>query len=111
LLDELRDVAVSLAAAGTRLEVVGDVADEDVLERPLLVSLDPRPGLTANQVAPLEPGERRAETVGIARDPLDRATPEDAANDRCVEHDVPLLGRKRVEAGGDEAADRRGEAV
>ena len=77
LLDELRDVAVPLAAPGARLEVVRDVADEDVLERPLLVSLDPGDRVAADQVAPLERGERRAETVGIARDPLERAAPEE----------------------------------
>src|SRR5262249_34235662 len=54
LLDELRDVAVVLASPGAWLKVVRDVADEDVLERPLHVSLDPRRGLTVDQVPTLE---------------------------------------------------------
>ena len=54
LLDELGDVAVALATSGARLEVVRDVADEDVLERPLLVALDQGDGVAAHEVAALE---------------------------------------------------------
>ena len=46
------------------------------------------------------------EAVGIARDTLERALPEDPADDRSVEDDLPLLGRERVETRRDEAADR-----
>ena len=67
-LDELRDVAVPLASAGAWLKVVRDVPDEYVLERPLLVSLDPGHRVPADQVASLERGKGRAEAVaGLAR--------------------------------------------
>ena len=70
-LDELRDVAVPLASAGAWLKVVRDVPDEDVLERPLLVSLDPGHRVPADQVASLERGEGRAEGVRVSRDALE----------------------------------------
>src|SRR4051812_48510613 len=95
-LDELGDVAMAPAPAGARLEVVRDVANEDVLERPLHVSLDPRNRVSVDQVAPLERGKDGAEAVGVARDALERALPEDPADDRGVEDDLPLLGRERV---------------
>ena len=52
-----------------------------------------------------------AEAVGVARDALERAPPEDPADDRSVEDDLPLLGRERVEARRDEAADRAGQGL
>src|SRR2546427_705459 len=49
--------------------------------------------------------------AGIARDALERASPEDPADDRSVEDDLPLLGRERVETRRDEAADRAGQGL
>src|SRR5439155_8912079 len=62
-LDELGDVTVCLAAPGARLEVVRDVANEDVLERPLHVSLDPGNRVSVDEVAALERGERHREAA------------------------------------------------
>ena len=82
LLDELGDVAVAVPAARAGLEVVRDVADQNVRERPLRVSLDPRNGVAADQVAPLERGERiRARQSGSrairSRAPSQKTAPDD----------------------------------
>src|SRR3954447_3578540 len=111
LFDELRDVAVALASACTRLEVVGDVANEDVLERPLHVSFDPGNRIAPDEVAALQRGERCRETARIARDALERSPPEDPTRDRGVEDDLPFVRRKRVETCRDEAADRAGQGL
>jgi len=63
-----------------------------VLERPLVVSLDPGDRVPVDEVAPLEPGEGVGKAVGVARNPLQRAAPEDPSDDRCVEDDLALLG-------------------
>src|SRR5262249_57330125 len=111
LLNELCDVAVPLAAPRARLELVRDVADENVLERPLLVALDPGHGISADQVASLESGQDAAQGRGIARDALERTPPEDPADDRRIEYHVSLLHWERVEACGDEPSDGRGESL
>ena len=94
-------------AAGARQQVVGDVADEHVLERRTAASpsmIDD--ALAADQVAPLERRRAAAEPVGDrASITLERAAPEHLADDRRVEEERALLGRQRVEARGDDAAD------
>ena len=48
--EELGDECVSLRAVGTRQEVVGDVADQNVRERELLLALDDRRGLAPDEI-------------------------------------------------------------
>ena len=110
-LDELRDVAVPLTSAGAWLKVVRDVPDEYVLERPLLVSLDPGHCVPADQVASLERGKGRAEGVRVSRDALDGTPQKSRPAIEASRMTSRSSHRQGVEAGGDKAADRRREAL
>ena len=107
LFDELGDMPVSLAPARARLKIVGNVANEDVFERPLHVSFDPRHRVTVDEITPLESRERLPETIGVASDPHERALPEDPAADAGVQDYLALVGRQGVQASGYEPSDRR----
>ena len=94
-------------AAGTRQELVGDVADEHVAERVLLVPLEgghvSRPTRSRrSSSASAAPSASR-----VRRHSLERATPEHLAGHRRVEQHRALARRQRVEACRDQPPDRR----
>ena len=94
------------AARSTRKPLVGDVPDQRVLERELLVASNPRDGFPAEG-----PLLERAEQGGeiLARiDARECASPEDATDDGRVDEDASLVGRQSVEAGRDDRANARG---
>src|SRR5215218_11238307 len=103
-LEEARDDVVPLPPCGAGEPLVRDVPDEPVLEAELVLALQARDRLAANQVAPLERAEKSTR-VALRLDRLQGAVPEGPADDRRVEEQRPLRGGKRVEPRGDDAAD------
>ena len=89
---------------------VRDVTDEQVAEDVLALLSDGRAPLPAHELLPLEPVQ---EQLGFApvpvADPLERAEPEDLADDGRVLEQELLLDRKRIEARGDDSLHRLGE--
>ena len=59
LLEEASHYPVSLAPCRTWQRLVGDVAEQAVLEGELLVALDSRDGLAADEIARLEGAQAR----------------------------------------------------
>ena len=88
---------------------VRDVTDEQVAEDVLALLSDGRAPLAAHELLPLEPVQKQ---LGLApvpvADPLQRAEPEDLADDCRVLEQELLLDRKRIEAGGDDSLHRLG---
>src|SRR5258707_6148275 len=106
-LEELRDERVASRSVCPRQEVVGDVADEDVSEGPLLLALDDRRRLSPDEIAELELYEDALDVRARRADGAQRAVPEDLADDRRVEEQRTLALRQGIEARGDDPADAR----
>src|SRR4051794_11770219 len=104
--EELRHRLVPPRTIRAREELVRDVADEHMGERPLLLVLDERARLSPDQVAPLELLEDVVE-VGLGGQGEQCAVPEDLADDGGIQEDRAVAGRQRVEASCDQAADAR----
>ena len=111
LLEERGDRGVALAALRARERLVRDVLDEPVLERELLVALDPGDRLAADEVALPRASRAACDRSRPLVDARERAPPEDAPDDGGVDSTVRSVGRQRVEAGGDDRADARRQLV
>src|SRR5690242_12998105 len=95
---------VPLGAGAARDLAVGDLADEHVAERVLLLPADRGTALPAHELLPLErvqplPGSLQL----VVSDRAYGTEPEDLAEHRRVLEELLLLGRKPVEAGGDDS--------
>ena len=108
LLEVLRNRRVPLPSGGPRQRPVGDLTDQDVLERELTVALHPAHRLTADQVAGLERVQHRVGLL-LVTDRRERPPPERLADHRRIEQDRALLGGKDVDARGDRLAHRARE--
>jgi len=110
LLEELGNPGVPLAPLGARQELIGDVADQDVLETELLLALDDRAGVPDDQVTPLEGAEqlgRHAERLWEAfPDARVQSTGDRLTNRRYVAAPCKLLGTHRAALEGLPATNR-----
>ena len=98
---------VELAASRPREELVGDVADQHVLERVLVVALDRRDSLAPDQVAALEVLEQLGQAVADIGHALEAALPEHLALHGGVDQHRSLGRGQGVQARRDDPADRR----
>ena len=106
-----RPRACRSCAPRPRQQVVGDVADQDVLEAVLLLALDDRHSSRGGPGRGARARRAARRCRRLAGDPLERAAPEDLADNGGVEQQRPLGGGQRVEPGGDDPADRRRQRV
>ena len=99
-LDPFRSALMLLRACSTRDLRVRDVADEQMAEDVLALLAHGRTPLPAHELLPLEAmQEQLGLTPVTAADPLERAEPEDLADDRCVLKQQLLIERLERRAG------------
>ena len=109
-LDPRRRGSVQVGAPRTRDLPVGDVAHEPVAEDVLVLAGHGGATLALDELLADERVHGRVDgrRIGFA-ERGDRTDPEDAADDRRVLERGLLLGRQRVDPGGDQPLDRLGE--
>ena len=106
---------VVLAPAGAQHAVVGDVAQQGVLEEELARGLERRELPLEDEVAREQVVERvarrrrRRHGLALGRQVGDRVVPEDPADDRGSLQRSPFRRGQRVETGLEQALERRGD--
>src|SRR5207249_6634 len=94
----------------TRDLSVRDVADDNVAERILGLVGDCAALLTTNELLASERAQARLDLLATCMSGcVQRAGPEDLAQDRCILQDALLLYREQIEPCGDDALHRLGQ--
>ena len=107
-LDPLGDSAVLCRALGARDLPVRDVPNEGMAERVLALVLDRRAPLAPDERLAFERVERRRGVLALSSE---RAAPEDLPDHGCVLEEILLGSLEAVEAGCDDALERRQREV
>ena len=110
-LDPVRKSDMEIRPATLRQLVVGDIPDEDVLERELALGSHSRNLMFMHEISALacsEMPKQFALLAAVALQARDGAGPENRADDRSVLSKTFLRRRELVEAGDDQALQARG---
>ena len=110
LVDPLREHAVLLRPQRLAHPAVGDVADQHVLEAECAIAGDGRPFLRDDEFVVEQAVEQRVD-FEVGHEPVQRAPPEDPADQRCALENALLARLQPVDAGRDHRLDAVRDAV